>query len=218
MTIAAWQALHAYTLYNEVVPTAANGYFYRATNIGSIPHKSGAAEPTWGTTPGGTQTDGNITWTCFQYTIRQRIMDAVKARFQGILISSGYLTNLGQNVKDWQESPLPAGAADSLILKDPVCSSASSAIGATQYHEHNLDVEASLETGSSASATPAEMRKMVGDIYKAIGVDSTWGGLAKRTLPQGDATTMDHSKNIISNTLFRFRIVFKTKAWDPFNQ
>lgn len=59
----AWVATTAYSVGNRVTPTSANinGLYYRATaSTGS----SGAAEPTWPTTAGGTVVDGDVTWTC----------------------------------------------------------------------------------------------------------------------------------------------------------
>jgi hypothetical protein len=218
MTISAWTALTVKALNDDVAPVTYNGYFYRASNVGSSPHKTGAVEPSWGTVVGGTTADGDITWTCYDYSQRHRIMQAVKTRFQAILKSGGYATNLGQAVKEWRDPPLPSGSADTLIIKDSSCNSASSTTGSTQYQEHILDVHASLITGSSASLTPAELRMLIADLQKAIGVDPTWGGLAKRTLPAGDEFTIEHADKIVGEALFKFKIVFRTKSWDPFNQ
>ena len=57
-----WAASTAYGLGDRVIPTMpnANGYFYECTTAGT----SGASEPTWGTTPGGTTSDGTAVWTC----------------------------------------------------------------------------------------------------------------------------------------------------------
>ena len=58
----AWVANTVYSLGDYVVPTTANGYQYKCTaRTGDF--KSGATEPTWGTTLGGTTSDDAITWT-----------------------------------------------------------------------------------------------------------------------------------------------------------
>jgi len=58
----AWQGTHAYSLGDIVVPTAGleNGFRYECTTAGT----SGASEPTWPTTEGGTVADSTVTWTC----------------------------------------------------------------------------------------------------------------------------------------------------------
>lgn len=49
----------AYALNDYIVPATPNGYFYKATTAGT----SDASPPTFGTTLGGTTTDGTVTWT-----------------------------------------------------------------------------------------------------------------------------------------------------------
>ena len=60
---AAWAATTAYAVSSGVsgyaIPTVANGRFYKVTTAGT----SGAGEPTWPTTYGGTVVDGTVTWT-----------------------------------------------------------------------------------------------------------------------------------------------------------
>jgi hypothetical protein len=58
----AWQASHAYSLGDVVVPTAGleNGFRYECTTAGT----SGASEPTWPTVEGATVDDNTATWTC----------------------------------------------------------------------------------------------------------------------------------------------------------
>lgn len=56
-----WSASHNYAMGDIITPTTANGYYYIVTTDGG---SSGGAEPSWGTTDGGTISDGGITWTC----------------------------------------------------------------------------------------------------------------------------------------------------------
>lgn len=55
-----WLASIARTVGTMVRPTTPNGYVYRCTVAGT----SAAGEPAWPTTPGGTITDGGVTWKC----------------------------------------------------------------------------------------------------------------------------------------------------------
>lgn len=54
-----WSASTAYALNDYVVPTTGNGRLYKCTTAGT----SGASEPTWGTTKGGTTTSGTAVFT-----------------------------------------------------------------------------------------------------------------------------------------------------------
>lgn len=62
---ATWLALTPYTTTGPVsfvVPTTANGFYYKCTTAGT----SGASEPvSWGVTIGGTTSDGSAVWTCW---------------------------------------------------------------------------------------------------------------------------------------------------------
>jgi hypothetical protein len=58
--IGTWTALTAKGIYSLWYPTVANGYVYQAIVGGT----TGAAEPTWPTTIGGTVVDGSVTWEC----------------------------------------------------------------------------------------------------------------------------------------------------------
>ena len=68
-----WIASHGYLVEQNVNPTIANGYFFRATVAGT----SSATQPIWPTVVGNTVVDGTVTWIC-----------------QGV-IPAGYLSALG---------------------------------------------------------------------------------------------------------------------------
>ena len=59
---AAWQATFDYSLGDVVRPTTRNGYVYECTTDSGS--SSGTEPVSWPTTPGNTQVDGGITWTC----------------------------------------------------------------------------------------------------------------------------------------------------------
>ncbi|HJW80813.1 MAG TPA: hypothetical protein VJ396_01105 [Acidiferrobacterales bacterium] len=54
-----WATGIVYSVNDYVVPVASNGRLYKCTTGGT----SGASEPTWGTTEGGTTADGTAVWT-----------------------------------------------------------------------------------------------------------------------------------------------------------
>lgn len=57
-----WSASTGITTLKAISPTTDNGHWYLAT--AGTPGTTGASEPSWGTTNGGTTADNGITWTC----------------------------------------------------------------------------------------------------------------------------------------------------------
>jgi hypothetical protein len=110
-------------------------------------------------------------------TQRQQIVAALLTRLQGILTTSGYETNAGQHVFEWpdvelsEEDEMPA-----VVVRDtdgPV----ERATNSKDLHTMVVGIEC-LAKGSTA---PAEVRKVMGDVVKAVGVDLWFGGLAHDT-------------------------------------
>lgn len=58
-TATAWQATHAYSLRDQIIPTVANNYQYICTTAGT----SGGSQPAWTTGIGDTINDGTVVWT-----------------------------------------------------------------------------------------------------------------------------------------------------------
>lgn len=71
-----WKASTAYEVDDIAVPTTGNGRSYICTSLGT----SGASEPTWPTTEGGTVVDGGVTWTENSYTVRFKV-DRLNAEY-----------------------------------------------------------------------------------------------------------------------------------------
>lgn len=62
--------------------------------------------------------------------------------------------------------------------------------------------------------TAAQIRKMKGDIYKSIGQDLTWGGLAFHTeFVNARRNGRDAYGNIISDWTIEIDIIFRKNAW-----
>jgi hypothetical protein len=55
---ATWKATTAYVVGDTVIPSPRNGHYYKVTVAGT----SGASQPAFPTTSGGTVTDGGVTW------------------------------------------------------------------------------------------------------------------------------------------------------------
>lgn len=61
-----WTATNNYAANDFVIPTAANGLYYKCTTDNG---SSGGTEPTWPTAIGGTVADGDLVWTCMGYNV-----------------------------------------------------------------------------------------------------------------------------------------------------
>jgi hypothetical protein len=203
MSIPTWTAVTVKALNDEVQPSTFNGRFYRASN-------TGAAEPTWGTTVGGTTADGNITWTCYAFPIRHRILKAIDTRLKAVLKAGEYNTNLGQNVFEWRETDLQEAELPGVKYRDKN----NETVITVGKHLQVMPVTFDLYW----TGTAEDIRKLIADLIKAIGTDITWGGLAEDTTPPGDSEEIRAEQNDkkIWHAQLKFTVEYLTDPWDPF--
>lgn len=93
-----WAASTAHVLYDIVVPSADNGYFYWCSTAGT----TGGSEPTWDTSsPSGTTADGTVTWTTSampSVTTEWSGADNLSSTVQAHLSKNGQHIRYGWNV------------------------------------------------------------------------------------------------------------------------
>lgn len=147
---------------------------------------------------------------------RQQIVDAVKNRFAGITTASGYQTDIGLKQTEW--NPGPKGAdpeADELPghdIRDEVETTVVKDKNSGNYdRELEIIVVAELKE-TDATATLA--RKALEDMIKAVGVDPTWGGLARRTVPMEDDINVDELGQQIGAARLRFKVEYSRRPWE----
>jgi len=141
--------------------------------------------------------------------VRQQIMDAVKARLQSITVTNGYNFNLGNNVYEWRVKPLTMTTLPALAYRD-----VETDIELIEAHRNRLNIEIEILNNSSI----IDMRKMIADVYKAIGVDIQWGGLALNTYPRGDRIIREQEEQTITGAVINIIIEYRTKEWEPYQQ
>lgn len=144
---------------------------------------------------------------------RQQIVLAVKTRFQGILIASGYETNIGQKVYEWRDAAIQSADLPALNLIDVAEDSIQ---GSSNVQEHSLEmwVECHTQDGTTNGAT---VRKVIADVVKAIGVDRTWGSLAFNTLPMRNEIGFEHKDKFNGGVTIKFKILYRTQNFNPFS-
>src|SRR5688500_19999684 len=117
---------------------------------------------------------------------RQALIDAVKTRAATITIANGYQTNIGSKVKEWQTTALESADLPGLVIQDPLESTIVGEDGENSgLYRRELEIIFDAVLQESAQ-NAVEARKAIADVIKMIGVDPTWGGLARRTIPRSE--------------------------------
>jgi hypothetical protein len=149
---------------------------------------------------------------------RQDICDAVKVRLATIKVINGYYSNLGSNVYEWRDtdnSPIPVGSLPAVVLKDSDVDIYTEVIGKWNHY---------LTLGFEIYCThltdvASEVRKIIEDVFKAIGTDPKWGGLSDYTdfeIIQGQKhlnIKIETNEKNIAKATFRLVILYNTDYW-----
>lgn len=149
---------------------------------------------------------------------RQSIVDAIIARFTtgatAITVANGYQTNIGAKGKEWQTTPLDASQLDAILVRDQIDKERPDANGQnSSRHTWELEIiiDAVLsETGQNA----AQGRKALADIKRAIAVDPTWGGLAKRSEEVSDQLMTDKEGSRVAGAQLIFKVITSRRPWE----
>jgi len=142
-------------------------------------------------------------------SIRQRLIDKVDARFKTITTANGYQTNIGNHVFDWLERDLADNELDALIYRDPLSESEP---GTIHDYGNKMRLEIEVKT-KSADTTAKQVRKMIADVNKAIGVDDRWGELAIDTQPESVIMDLQQYDKIAGSAHIVVMIEYDTDKW-----
>jgi hypothetical protein len=134
--------------------------------------------------------------------IRQEIIDALDARLKTILVANGYLTNLGQNVAEWDTTPHDPAGATLLEYRDEEAGREDVAVGV-----QDMILLVTLRVRTAGAAALTDMRNMLADVCTAMHADPTWGGLAGDTVQAGAAMAdKAQDKDVAAGFEVKFRI------------
>lgn len=146
---------------------------------------------------------------------RQLICQKIDARFKTILISNGYNTDLGKNVFEWRDNPIDENELPSLTWRDVSEDDSNASAGTIGYHNHVMTMELKVAT-AKGTTTAKEIRALLADIIKAVGVDQTWGRLATRTDPVSNEMQVEEVETIIGGVTITLNITYQTMKWNPY--
>jgi hypothetical protein len=147
---------------------------------------------------------------------RQQIVNAVKARFAAITAANGYQTDIGSKQTEW--NPGPKGAdpeADELPghdIRDEIETTVVRDKNSGTY-DRELEIVVIAEL-REVDSTATLARRALEDMIKAVGVDPTWGGLARRTVPVEDDINVDELGQQIGAARLRFKVEYSRRPWE----
>lgn len=138
---------------------------------------------------------------------RQQIVDALATAMATITTGNGYQTDAGANVSTWLIRDLDETELPSIEVRD-VGQSVGSAISTSEW---NLNVE--IEITAAGTTAPAICRAAMADVYQALGVDNTLGGLAIRVDSSGDDLTVDQTESKIARGTVAIEVAYRTTGF-----
>ena len=148
-------------------------------------------------------------------SVRELIVNAVGVRLQAITVANGYETNLGAGLNLWRVTDFADSELPVMNLRDVECVT-DQLIG--NHHEHRLKLEvvAVSKIGGSDDNAGVTSRRMLADIWKAIGVDRKWSSLALDTNPLRDSTQVEQEKHLLISVKVEFEIKYRTQSYNPY--
>lgn len=144
---------------------------------------------------------------------RQTLVTKILARLATITTGNGYQTNIGANVKEWQTTPLDDTEV-ATIVRDTTATAQPDPNGnnsSKRTWSQQILVDAVLqESGQNA----VEARKAISDINKAIGLDQTWDGLARRSEQVSEKLMLDKSGARVGGVQVIFNVITSRRPWE----
>lgn len=145
-------------------------------------------------------------------TVRQRLIDAIRASLGVISIQNGYSTDAGLSIHEWRDpetEPIQDGEMPCILIRDE-----SGDVADLDFNtiEHSLTLNVSvIDQGDDA---PKLARALEGDVVKALGVDQTFGGLCHYFGLVNSTTSVRQSGKRSAGIMLTFDVKFRTKTSD----
>ncbi|HRJ90430.1 MAG TPA: hypothetical protein PLX39_17270 [Pyrinomonadaceae bacterium] len=150
---------------------------------------------------------------------RQKLVTAIVARLEEILVADGYETDLGLNVADskpnWNEADLPAVSVfDTVADVDFVNGQPTAA-------QQMFTLPVLIRIFLAADDNPATARKYLADVVEAIGTDPFWnvGGvpLALWTKLTKEGLILPAENLEVAGAAVELEIAYLTQTWNSYS-
>lgn len=148
---------------------------------------------------------------------RKSILDALEVRLKTITVANGYRTPLGSDVKIYRmDVPRPDSTGTAKLMAD-IRDSGQEPMGqAVNSPQNGLDWSLIIDItvyGWYGGSTADVIRNAISDIYKAIGTDITFGGLAWQTVALGDEIDVEQEAYKLGVGLVKIAINYRNAFW-----
>ncbi len=150
---------------------------------------------------------------------RQKLVDALRVRFEAITPANDYETEVGNSVHEWRSEKLSEdddALMPALLFRDDLVETPLPDKNTGSW-KHLLRVTVDIVIGEDAEQA-TEARKALADVVKAIGVDPLWkdpdgNELAERTIPGDERIMTDKEGNWLGGARLEFTIEYFTVPW-----
>ena len=148
-------------------------------------------------------------------TIREDIISALDTRLKTIKATAGYASNVGSHVFEWREDPLQDGELDALEYRDLACETGPTETIRTWMHKLTVQIRI-------CSKTMDQIRKIIGDLDKAIGADTldpTKATMLSSLIIErtGDETAIEFKERRYLVCIVTYIMTYPTVEWDQYH-
>lgn len=141
---------------------------------------------------------------------RDTLILAVQTRLKTITVANGYYTDVGTKVGIWRVTPYDVNELPAISIQD--------------FRDELLmefmptKCDWGLNVRIACIANPAQLadgtvRKMITDVYKAIGTDHTFGGLAIKTDLETDEIELQQTEHRLGVGTINIVIHYRTNKF-----
>ena len=143
---------------------------------------------------------------------RQTIVDNLKTLLQTITVANGYYTALGSNVYLFRAIPMQADELPAVVIFDKSNEIDSEGMnGSYNIWSHTLKV--TLQIVCAGSTVDTTVRKLITDIYKALGSDNTLTETCTLIDAVSDTIEIEQESKLIAGASIELNIKYRTKRF-----